>query len=84
MRASELIGLPAYDEHGGEIGVVTDIRVVQIPAGDDSHVRIQLSGLLVSPRRTGSLLGYDTEAQRGPALLRWLMLRVHRGARVVP
>ena len=83
MRAGELIGRTIVDAHGRPVGVCTDIRCEVREGSADTVSELTLSGLLVSRRHTGSLLGYERGRTEGPwlvsALVRWL----HRGLAVV-
>jgi hypothetical protein len=64
---------------------VSDIRLVQDgPLLGAWGAALRIDGLVVSPPRSGSYLGYDRGTVRGPwlvsAIVRWL----HRDARYVP
>jgi hypothetical protein len=84
MRASELIGRDVIDRTGRRVGVVTDLRCVQDGPLRGAMAAPRLVALLVRSRHTGALLGYHRPAQRGPWLIRVLVERLHRGARLVP
>jgi sporulation protein YlmC with PRC-barrel domain len=84
MRAGELIGRDVIDRAGHRVGVVTDLRCVQDGPLRGIMAAPRLVALLVSPRHTGALLGYHRPAQDGPWLIRVVVERLHRGARLVP
>jgi sporulation protein YlmC with PRC-barrel domain len=84
MRASELIGRDVIDRAGHRIGVVADLRCVQDGPLRGALATPRLVALLVSPRHTGALLGYHRPAQHGPWLIRAIVERLHRRARLVP
>ena len=84
MRASELIGRDVIDRAGCPIGVVTDLRCVQDGPLRGATATPRLDALLVSPRHTGAMLGYHRPAQHGPWLIRVIVERLHRRARLVP
>ena len=84
MRASDLLHRPVRDAAGRVVGVVTDLRCVQDGPLRGSMAAPRVHWLLVSPRRTGSLLGYDRRDQQGPWLIRAIVRRLHRRMRVIP
>jgi sporulation protein YlmC with PRC-barrel domain len=84
MRASELIGRDVIDRAGHRIGVVTDLRCVQDGPLRGALATPRLAALVVRPRHTGALLGYHRPAQHGPWLIRVIVERLHRHARLVP
>lgn len=84
MRASELIGREVIDRDGNRVGVVTDLRCIQDGPLRGAMAAPRLDSLLVSPRHTGALLGYHRPAQHGPWLIRVLVERLHRHARLIP
>jgi sporulation protein YlmC with PRC-barrel domain len=69
VRASELIGAPVRDLDGRPLGRVADL--VTEGAADGRPVVVEV---VVSPRRTGRLLGYERPGASGP----WLVDRVAR------
>ena len=85
MRLSKLMGLPVFDSAGVRAGSVIDVRLVQDgPPQESGLARIRVSGLIVSPRRAGRLLGYERRPSRGPALIRAAVLAWNRGVAFVP
>jgi sporulation protein YlmC with PRC-barrel domain len=84
MRASELIGRDVIDRDGHRVGVVTDLRYIQNGPLRGAMATPRVVSLLVSPRHSGALLGYHRAAQHGPWLIRILIQRLHRHARLVP
>lgn len=81
MRAGELLGRPARDPDGRDLGAIRDIRVRATP-GRDGTQRLVVRGVIVG-RTPVRLFGYQRHDQRGPApvvaLIRWL----HRHTRYV-
>jgi sporulation protein YlmC with PRC-barrel domain len=84
MRASDLIGQDVLDSAGRRLGVVTDLRCVQDGPLRGAMQAPRVHALIVSRRRTGSLLGYDRRAQQGPWLIRRVVRLLHRDAVLVP
>jgi hypothetical protein len=84
MRAGELIGRDVIDRDGHHVGVVTDLRCVQDGPLRGTMAAPRLDALLVTPRHTGALLGYHRPTQHGPWLIRTLIKRLHRHARLIP
>ena len=82
MRASDVIHRQVRTRSGRRLGVVTDIRVHRDRAHKQPD-RFTLESLIVSPRRTGSLLGYERREQQGPWLVRLIVLALHRQAVLV-
>ncbi|WP_166375922.1 PRC-barrel domain containing protein [Aeromicrobium phragmitis] len=80
-RLSDLVGMDVRDDDGASRGVVVDLRAVRV---DGSRDRARVQGFVVAPHHTGSMLGYDRGANRGPAILRWAIRRLHRGAVFAP
>lgn len=84
MRASELLGRPVRDPSGHVVGVVNDLRCIQDGPVRGSMAAPRLHFLIVSRRRTGSLLGYDRREQQGPWIIRVVVRWLHRAVMVVP
>jgi sporulation protein YlmC with PRC-barrel domain len=82
MRASDVIQRQVRTRSGRRLGVVTDIRVHRDRAHQQPDL-LTLESLIVSPRRTGSLLGYERREQQGPWLVRLIVLALHRRAVLV-
>jgi hypothetical protein len=86
LRLSQLLGCSVHDAGGRRTGVVTDVRLAQIGPPRDaaaSTASFVVEALLVSPRTTGSLFGYERRRAHGPWLVRAVVLRLHRGAHLV-
>jgi sporulation protein YlmC with PRC-barrel domain len=86
MRASELIGAPVFDDSGGPVGVVRDLRIaVGQPAAGDG---LPIVGLVLSPPGARSAAahawGFAQGRAEGPPLLRRLLGGVARRSIVVP
>jgi hypothetical protein len=83
MRASDIIGKPAWHDSGVRIGIVHDIRAVQDePFGSTGALRV--TGIVVGRGSLGVRLGYGSAEQTGPALLHAIFGRRARHARHVP
>ena len=77
MRASELIGSTVRDLDGRPLG-----RVADLVTEDDAAGRPTVTEVVVSPRRTGRLLGYERpDAQGGPWLVDQIARLLYRGTR---
>jgi sporulation protein YlmC with PRC-barrel domain len=84
MRLSELVGCAVTDGDGQPLGHVTDVRLRREgPELEGFGPAYVVAGLRVTHRR-GNLFGYDRADAGGPAAVRWLFRRLHRGDRVVP
>ncbi|MFL6130250.1 MAG: PRC-barrel domain-containing protein [Mycobacteriales bacterium] len=83
MRASELLGKEVRDRDGTPVGVVTDLRCVQDGPPRGHLAALRVDALLISRAHSGTLLGYDRGRSQGPALLRAIVRRLHRGARTI-
>lgn len=84
MRATDLIGLDVLDGAGDHLGVVIDLRCVQDGPLRGATATLRVEALLVSRRRTGTLLGYERRVQQGPWLLRTVLGRLHGRTLLVP
>ena len=78
MRLSEILGNQVVDERGEALGVVADVQLVR----DEGYWTVK--GLRVAQGHVRSLFGYEREGAGGPAVVRWLVRRLHRGDRFVP
>jgi hypothetical protein len=83
MKASDILGLPVRDLQGRELGIVTDLRCVQDGPLRGSMNAPRVHSVVVSSRRTGSLLGYHRPEQTGPRLIRVVVARLSRPVRVL-
>jgi sporulation protein YlmC with PRC-barrel domain len=84
VRLSELLGADVVDAAGESVGRVTDVRLAQTgPVGTGVLAQFVVESLLVSPRHTGSLFGYERRHDQGPALLRAVVRWLHRRAVMV-
>ena len=79
MRAGDLINKVVYDKEGNTIG-----RVADLLAYPDSHGRLRITHVLVTPRWRGRLFGYERPGISGPWLIEWLARALHHGTRQVP
>nr|WP_206025717.1 PRC-barrel domain containing protein [Rhodococcus sp. 14C212] len=75
---SEIVGARVREADGRRVGVVVDVRFVQSARGE-----LRLEALLVSPRSSGSFLGYERTDENRPALIARYLRRRHRGAFLV-
>src|SRR4051794_7357646 len=83
MILGDLLDAPVSGPAGEPLGYVVDVRFVLDGPLDGPLAAPRLHGLLVSPRRGTSFLGYERTEVRSPALLaRWLRWR-HRGTFLV-
>lgn len=77
-RLNDLLGMHVRYADGRDGDQITDVR---LRCGD--KVRGQLAelvteGLIVGPRRPGTLFGYDRDPHRGPWLVGVVVRRLHR------
>jgi sporulation protein YlmC with PRC-barrel domain len=85
MRLNDLLGAEVRDSAGVRVGCVIDVRLVQDgPPAGPTMARLRVDGLIVSPRRSGRLLGYERRPANGPWLIRTIVLAYNRGVRYVP
>ncbi|TKK89357.1 hypothetical protein FDA94_10555 [Herbidospora galbida] len=84
-RLSSLVGRRVVDRDGAPVGQVADVQLTQDgPLLGESTQALRLSGLVVAPRHTGQLLGYERgPGGNSPALVRVVIRRLHRGSRFV-
>lgn len=79
-RLDEVLGLEVVDADGARLGQVLDLR---LRAGREGEGRLVVSHVVVGRDNAGVRLGYDRGAVQGPAVLRWLLARMHRHSRLV-
>jgi sporulation protein YlmC with PRC-barrel domain len=79
MRLSDLLGCAVHDGDGNHLGRVIDVRLAQIGRIKGPMAELIVESLLVSPRATGSLFGYERRSEQGPWLVRAVVRRIHRG-----
>ncbi len=84
MRLSDLLGCAVKDAAGTVLGQVTDVRLAQIGRLEGPNAELVVESLLVSPRDTGALFGYERRSEQGPWLVRAVVRRLHRGAVLIP
>jgi sporulation protein YlmC with PRC-barrel domain len=84
MRLSELLGCTVHDSDGDQLGRVTDVRLAHRGRRPGPPFELVVVSLLVSPRRTGALFGYDRGIVRGPWLVRAVVRELHRDAFLAP
>ncbi len=85
MRASDVLGARVVDADGAYVGNVSDVRLVQDgPILGTWGAAFRVEGIVVSPRNTGSYLGYDRGTVRGPWLVKTIVTWLHRHAVYVP
>jgi sporulation protein YlmC with PRC-barrel domain len=81
MRLSDLLGCTVNDPEGTRLGTVTDVRLAQIgPVHGSALAELVVESLLVSPRNTGALFGYERRTEQGPWLVRAAIRWLHRDA----
>jgi sporulation protein YlmC with PRC-barrel domain len=83
-RLGELMGADVVAGDGTAVGHVTDVRLTPTNVVRGVHAELVVTGLVVSGRHTGSLLGYDRRSEQGPWIVRAAVRRLHRSARYVP
>lgn len=83
MILSDLLGLPARDEHGRRLGWVVDARFSVVRTADGRLSEPKLESIVVSPHSRHSILGYERSDVNAPAILNDIMQWMHRGSRVV-
>jgi sporulation protein YlmC with PRC-barrel domain len=83
MLLSDLLELPVLTASGERLGYVNDVRFVLDGPPDGQLARPRLYGLVVSPRRRGSFLGYERRAVTAPALINAFLARRHAGSALV-
>ncbi|KAE8764614.1 PRC-barrel domain-containing protein [Georgenia thermotolerans] len=83
MLLSDLLELPVLTAAGERIGYVNDVRFVLDGPPEGVLARPQLHGLVVSPRRRGSFLGYERRAVAAPALINRFLTWRHAGSVLV-
>jgi sporulation protein YlmC with PRC-barrel domain len=79
MLASDFLGRVVHDRSGRELGRVADL-ITRV--GPDGVPRV--TGVLITPRWRGRLLGYERPGVQGPWLLERLARWLHRGTREIP
>jgi sporulation protein YlmC with PRC-barrel domain len=84
MRASDLLGSRVVDGRGQILGRVIDLRSVQNGPLRGVMCAPRIESLIVSPRRVGSMLGYQRHEQQGPWAIRAIVRGVHRHRIIVP
>ncbi|GII85112.1 hypothetical protein Ssi03_31020 [Sphaerisporangium siamense] len=84
-RISEIIGRPVSDATGTPMGQVADVQLTQDgPLLRGVQHAFRVSGLIVAPRHTGQLFGYERgPGGQAPLLVRMIVRRLHRGSRYV-
>ncbi|GAA3107437.1 hypothetical protein [Streptosporangium carneum] len=85
LRMSDLIGRRVVDDSGALVGQVADVRLSQDGPmlGEVQHA-FRVAGLIVVPRHTGQLFGYERgPAGQAPALVAAVVRRLHRNSRYV-
>jgi hypothetical protein len=83
MRASELLGATVVAANHRVLGHVTGLRCTLDGPSDGALSAPRLQSLVVTPRLTGSSLGYQQETHHGPWLVGAVIRRLHRDSRVV-
>lgn len=81
---SDLLDHPVRSD-GRRVGFVTDVRLKILLEGRGSRPEtVEVVGLLVSPRRRHSYLGYERTGVNSPWPIAHLARRLHRGTVLVP
>ncbi|PFG40959.1 hypothetical protein ATJ97_3503 [Georgenia soli] len=82
MLLTDLIGLPVTAD-GRRVGYVNDVRLVLDGPPDGHLAKPRLHGLVVSPGRRGSFLGYERVDVDRPRLINSFLARRHAGSVLV-
>lgn len=82
MLLNDLIGLPVTTDER-RVGYVNDVRFVLDGPPDGHLARARLHGLVVSPHRRGSFLGYERTAVDRPRIVNSFLARRHAGSALV-
>lgn len=82
MLLTDLIGLPVRAGQR-QIGYLNDVRFVLDGPPDGLLAQARLHGLLVSPHRRGSFLGYERIGVDRPRLINSFLARRHAGTVLV-
>ncbi|MET8142572.1 hypothetical protein ABZU32_19880 [Sphaerisporangium sp. NPDC005288] len=84
-RLAPLLGRRVLDADGAPVGQVADVQLTQDgPLLEGVQNAFQVSGLIVVPRHTGQLFGYERgPGGQAPALVKTIIRRLHRGSRYV-
>jgi hypothetical protein len=83
VRISDILGAPVVDEAGRALGRVHDVRLVQVaPFG--ARRALQVTGVVVGKGSLGVRLGYGSQDQTGPWLLRLVFGTLGRHSRYIP
>ncbi|GAA4186249.1 hypothetical protein GCM10022288_09460 [Gryllotalpicola kribbensis] len=73
MLLTDLLGLRVRDGAGGDLGAVVDVRFVldgpPSGSGTGALAEARLHGLIVSPHRSSSFLGYERTGVNRPWLI---------------
>jgi sporulation protein YlmC with PRC-barrel domain len=78
-RLSDIIGRRVVDASGAVVGQVADVRLSQDgPMLSEVQHAFAVTGLIVAPRHTGRLFGYE-RCDKGPALVRSVIRLLHQG-----
>src|SRR4051812_37423509 len=81
MRTSDLLGARVSGPDGTDLGTVTDLRMVQDgPILGTWGAAFRLTGLVVSHRGAGSVLGYERGSVRGRWVVGTMVKWLHRDA----
>jgi len=83
MRASDLLGATVVAANHRVLGRVSGLRCTLDGPSSGPVAAPRLHALVVTPRRTGSSLGYQQETHRGPWLVGAVMRWLHRSGRIV-
>jgi sporulation protein YlmC with PRC-barrel domain len=83
MRLSDLLSCTVHDRDGSRLGTVSDVRLAQVGPIEGLLAGLVVESLLVSPRNTGSLFGYERRSEQGPWLVGVVIRWIHRKAFLV-
>lgn len=78
MRLTDLLAKPVVDGAGHHVGRVGDVLLEKTSDGG-APATYAIAGLRITSRRVANLYGYERPDAGGPAVVRWMFRRFHRG-----
>jgi len=83
MILGDLLGTPVFDDDGGRLGRVADVRFVLAGTPHQLMAEPRLLGLIVGPHSAASFLGYERNGLTRPHLIARFLQWRHRGSFLV-
>ncbi|MCU1393163.1 MAG: hypothetical protein JWM34_1591 [Ilumatobacteraceae bacterium] len=85
MRLSDLLTYTVVDRDGSELGMVSDVRILQDgPLVRGVQAAFRVDALVVGRGGLAERLGYIRTRVEGPWLLRSIFARLERSVKIVP